>query len=133
MRSKATNMLQIVILLTGLVYLVIGIFFFISPLTVVSFFADNISENWLDLVKDHELVAPLYFYSRGISSLLFVTGLSMVMPLFDPLKYRGMSWQKQHSNPRDDFSIPLQRLHSTKYAHPGRLNTRDSELIRNPV
>jgi len=90
MRSKSTNVLQTGVLITGLLFIIIGIFFFISPLTVLSFFAENVSENWLDLVKDNELVAPLYYYSQGMSSLLFVAGFSMIMPLFDPLKYRGM-------------------------------------------
>jgi len=53
-------------------------------------FAENVSENWFELVRDHELVAPLYYITRGFASLVLVTGLSMVMPLFDPLKYRGM-------------------------------------------
>ena len=90
MRSRPTNFLQAVVLLSAVVYLIIGIIFFISPLSVLSFFAENVSENWLDLVMDNELVAPLYFASRGFSALLITSGMAMVMPLFDPLKYRGL-------------------------------------------
>ena len=90
MRSHSTNFLQAVVLISGIIYLVIGVVFYLSPLPVLSFFAENVSENWLDLVLDNELVAPLYFISRGFSALLVTSGLAMIMPLFDPLKYRGM-------------------------------------------
>ncbi len=90
MRSRLTNFLQVVVLITGVVYIVIGLFFYASPLTVLKIFAENVSENWFDLVKDHELVAPLYYISRGFSALVFSAGIAMVMPLFDPLKYRGL-------------------------------------------
>ncbi len=90
MRSKSTNYLQAVVLITGIMYVVLGLVIFVTPLTVLEIFADNISENWLDLVRDNELVAPLYYISRGFSALVFTSGLAMVMPLFDPLKYRGL-------------------------------------------
>ena len=90
MRTRLTNTLQIIILLTGIIYIFSGIFFFVSPLTVIEFFAENVSENWLDLVRDHELVGPLYLTLRAISALLLTSGVAMAMPLFDPLKYRGL-------------------------------------------
>ena len=88
MRSRNTNILQVVILITGIVYIILGAVFYISPLGVFQIFADNVSENWLDLVQDNELVGPLYYSLRAFSAVLFTTGLSQVMPLFDPLKYR---------------------------------------------
>lgn len=90
MRSRSTNILQVIVLITGLVYIIMGALFYISPLTVIEFFAENVSENWLDLVKDHELVSPLYYISRASAALLFSSGVAMVLPLFDPLKYRGL-------------------------------------------
>ncbi len=90
MRSRSTNFLQVVVLLTGAVYIVIGLFFYVSPLTVLKLFAENVSENWIDLVKDHELVGPLYYIARGFAALVFSSGVAMIMPLFDPLKYRGL-------------------------------------------
>ncbi len=90
MRSRATNILQIFILLTGIIYIFIGVFFFISPVYVLKFFAQNVSENWFDLVRDHELVAPLYYIVRGFAALLFSSGAAMILPLFDPLRYRGL-------------------------------------------
>lgn len=90
MRSRLTNILQIIVLIVGIIYIVAGLFFYVSPLTVIEVFAQNISENWIDLVKDHELVGPMYFIFRAIAALLFTSGLAMVMPLFDPLKYRGL-------------------------------------------
>jgi len=90
MRTRLTNTLQIIVLFTGIIYIFSGIFFFVSPLTVIEFFAENVSENWLDLVTDHELVGPLYLTLRATSALLLTSGVAMVMPLFDPLKYRGL-------------------------------------------
>ena len=90
MRTRLTNTLQIIVLITGIVYIVTGLFFLVSPLTVIQFFAEVVSENWLDLVKDHELVGPLYLILRAFSALLLTSGVAMVLPLFDPLKYRGL-------------------------------------------
>jgi hypothetical protein len=90
MRSRNTNMLQGIVLVTGVLYVIIGISFFISPVSVLQLFAENISDNWLDLVRDNELVAPLYHVARGFAALLFTSGLAMVLPLFDPLRYRGL-------------------------------------------
>ena len=64
--------------------------FYLSPITVLQFFAENVSDNWLDLVRDNELVAPLYNVCRGFAALLFSSGLAMILPLFDPLRYRGL-------------------------------------------
>jgi hypothetical protein len=90
MRTRATNFLQVVVLITGITYLLVGLAFYASPLRVLQVFAENVSESWLDLVMDNELVAPLYILSRGLAALLISSGLSMIMPLFDPLKYRGL-------------------------------------------
>lgn len=90
MRSRKTNILQLVVLVSGIVYILIGLFNYFSPLFVLNLFAENVSENWFDLVRDHELIAPLYFMVRAFSALLFTSGILMIMPLFDPLKYRGI-------------------------------------------
>ena len=90
MRSRKTNMLQFVVLISGIIYIIIGLLLYFSPLFVLNFFAENVSENWLDLVKDHELIAPLYYTLMAFSALLFSSGILMIMPLFDPLKYRGI-------------------------------------------
>jgi len=92
LRSKKTNLLQFSVLISGIVFILMGLSFYISPMKVISFFAENISENWFDLVRDHELVAPLYYLLRGFSAILFTSGFIMIMPLFDPLKYRGVVW-----------------------------------------
>ena len=92
MRSAKTNMFQAAVLISGIVYILIGLAFIISPITIFQFFADNVSENWIDLVRDHELVAPLYFTVRAFGVLLLSSGFLMIMPLFDPLKYRGIAY-----------------------------------------
>jgi len=92
LRSAKTNAFQMAVLISGIMYIIIGIAFIISPLTIFQFFADNVSENWIDLVRDHELVAPLYFTVKAFGVLLLSSGLLMIMPLFDPLKYRGIAY-----------------------------------------
>lgn len=90
MRSKKTNALQVSVLLSGIIYIIIGAAFFFTPMFVLQLFAENVSENWFDLVRDHELVAPLFYMVRAYSVLLVTSGFLMIMPLFDPLKYRGI-------------------------------------------
>jgi len=90
LRSRKTNMLQLVVLISGVIYIIIGLMLYFSPMFVLNIFAENVSENWLDLVKDHELIAPLYYTVMAFSALLFSSGILMIMPLFDPLKYRGI-------------------------------------------
>lgn len=90
MRSRKTNILQLVVLISGIIYILIGLFNYFSPMFVLNLFAENVSENWFDLVRDHELIAPLYFMVKAFSALLFTSGILMIMPLFDPLKYRGV-------------------------------------------
>ncbi len=90
MRSKKTNALQVSVLLTGVIYIIMGAAFLLTPMFVLQLFAENVSENWLDLVRDHELVAPLFYMVRSFSVLLITSGFLMIMPLFDPLKYRGI-------------------------------------------
>ena len=92
MRSAKTNAFQVAVLISGIMYIIIGIAFIFSPLTIFQFFADNVSENWIDLVRDHELVAPMYFTVKAFGVLLLSAGFLMIMPLFDPLKYRGIAY-----------------------------------------
>ena len=92
MRSAKTNAFQVAVLISGIMYIIIGNAFIFSPLTIFQFFADNVSENWIDLVRDHELVAPMYFTVKAFGVLLLSAGFLMIMPLFDPLKYRGIAY-----------------------------------------
>lgn len=90
MRSKVTNFLQVIILITGIFYILTGLIFFISPLYFGKIFGINITEDWFIGIKYDTFVAPLYYMSRGFATMVFSIGLSMVLPLFDPLKYRGL-------------------------------------------
>lgn len=92
LRSGKTNALQVSVLLTGLVYIIIGAAFFYSPMDVFKLFVNNVSENWADIVRTNELIAPMYHILRAFSAMLFTSGMVMIMPLFDPLKYRLMIW-----------------------------------------
>ncbi|MBP7738276.1 MAG: hypothetical protein KA369_20040 [Spirochaetes bacterium] len=114
MRSKTTNVLQGVVLLTGIVYIIVGSSFFISPYRVFKLFssssdvktveaagesvggektdegADLSSDDWLKQIVNDEIISPLYYVFRILAALLFISGIAMVMPLFDPLRYRGL-------------------------------------------
>jgi len=90
MRTKATNFLQGAVLLTGVTYIIIGLSFFISPIGILEFFAANFPEDWLKQIMHDEIVAPLFYITRGFAALVFTSGAAMVLPLFDPLRYRGL-------------------------------------------
>jgi hypothetical protein len=115
MRSKATNVLQAVVILTGIVYIAIGLFFFISPYRAFKLFSviseekstaavhdfesrgtKNMivgkvtGEDWLNQINGDDIMSPLYYIFRIFSMLLVINGLAMIMPLFDPLRYRGL-------------------------------------------
>jgi hypothetical protein len=79
-RSKATNILQIVILISGVVYIGIGLFGFIKP----------VNEDWLREMANDNFLFSIYNMSWGFSTLIMSAGLSMILPLFDPLRYRGL-------------------------------------------
>ncbi len=90
MRSKMTNMLQAVLLVTGLLYAAVGLVVFISPVLFSRIFGIPVPEDWFNQVKYDTFVAPLFFMSRGFAAMIMTTGLAMVLPLFDPLRYRGL-------------------------------------------
>ena len=90
MRSKKTNFYQVIILLSGIVYFVIGIIFFISPIYFGWIFNLDISAEWIKVIPNNEFLHLIFIMARSFSALLLSIGLSMVLPLFDPLKYRGL-------------------------------------------
>jgi hypothetical protein len=116
MRSRKTNVLQGAVLLTGVLFIVMGLFFYVSPFRVFKIFspgaeAKNASvvqnsgseasgaeeegeelteDNWLKQIINDDIISPLYYVFRALAVLLIVSGAAMVMPLFDPLRYRGL-------------------------------------------
>jgi hypothetical protein len=115
MRSKSTNVLQGIVLLTGIIYIIVGFSFYASPYRVLRLFsvssevktevaagdsdegsvksddtAELSSEDWLKQIVNDEIISPLYYMFRIFAALLLVSGIAMVMPLFDPLRYRGL-------------------------------------------
>lgn len=90
MRSRATNILQVGVLTSGLIYITIGICYGISPIFFANIFGIEVNPDWYNLIKYDTFTAPLYHFSRIFALMLAVTGFSMILPLFDPLKFRGM-------------------------------------------
>jgi hypothetical protein len=89
MRSRSTNVLQMIVMITGLVYIAFGALFFISPVTVGKIFAVYLNTEWG--VNNYDaFIVLIYLVARGFSPLIIISGLSLVMPLYDPLKYRLM-------------------------------------------
>ena len=109
-------MLQGAVLLTGLLFIVMGLFFYVSPFRVFKIFSpgaearsaavvqgsgDAVSgaldegeeltqDNWLKQIINDDIISPLYYVFRALAVLLIVSGAAMIMPLFDPLRYRGL-------------------------------------------
>ena len=114
MRSKKTNFFQISVLITGVIFILLGIAFSTSPVTAFKIFNENVSAKWNksaveneytsaadirnfsydsnDLIRDDEFVAPLYLIVRVFGVLLIFTGFLMILPIFDPLKYRIVAY-----------------------------------------
>ncbi len=90
MRSKRTNILQVIVLLSGIIYTLIGAVFFYSPIKFVEIFYIDVTEDWVKAIQDDTFIAPLYFFARCFSSMIFTSGMAMILPLYDPLKYRGL-------------------------------------------
>jgi len=88
MRKKKTNVLQGVVLFTGSIYLVAGLIFFSSPFLFGKILSVQTNDEWLNQIRLDEFLIMIYLVARGLSSLLIVAGVTLIMPLFDPLKYR---------------------------------------------
>jgi hypothetical protein len=90
MRTRKTNFLQIVLIITALFYIVSGAGFFITPYYFGKVFTMQISEEWLNQIRLDAFLVMINMIARVLSALLVVVGMSMIMPIFDPLKYRLM-------------------------------------------
>ncbi len=90
MRSKKTNFLQGVILISGFLYFIVGTLFFISPIWIGRLFKLDISSEWLNVIPNNDLFFIVYYTARGFAALVASAGAAMILPLFDPLRYRGL-------------------------------------------
>ena len=90
MRSRRTNFLQSVLLITGIIYIGTGAIFFLSPHLFGTVFSLEINEDWFKEIPRDPFMFTVLSLSRATAALLFSVGLSMILPLFDPLKYRGL-------------------------------------------
>ncbi|HPA63808.1 MAG TPA: hypothetical protein PLH15_05320 [Spirochaetota bacterium] len=90
MRSKKTNYLQVCILITGFLFVLVGLIFFISPALLGKCMSIDVGEDWISQMRLDEFLVLITVFAQSISLLMFFAGISMVMPLFDPLKYRAL-------------------------------------------
>ena len=90
MRKKTTNFLPAVVLITGLIYIAVGLVFYLSPSYFGKILSMEITEDWFKGIMLDQFIAVLFFLARGFAALLFSIGAAMVLPLYDPLKYRGL-------------------------------------------
>jgi len=90
MRSRKTNYLQSVILITGVVYLLTGGIFALSPHLFADIFSIEINEDWFKEIPKDPFMFMVISISRSFGLLIFSMGIAMVLPLFDPLRYRGL-------------------------------------------
>jgi hypothetical protein len=90
MRSRSTNILQVIVIITGIVYIFTGAVFFYSPISFVNIFSVDVADDWSRVIQYDSFIAPLFFFARSFSAMMLSSGLSMILPLYDPLKYRGL-------------------------------------------
>lgn len=90
MRSRKTNFLQICVIITGLFFVTVGFVFYLSPPVFGKMMMIEVGEEWLSQMRLDEFLVMITVYSRLVSLLMFFAGISMIMPLFDPLKYRAL-------------------------------------------
>jgi hypothetical protein len=114
MRSRLTNILQVVVLLTGIIYVLIGASFFYSPIRFFEIFID-VPDDWLKLIEDDTFIAPLYYFTKTFSAMIFTSGFSMILPLYDPLKYRGLIYYTGIVFPA--IAFPALLYHGIIYKH----------------
>lgn len=115
MRSKATNILQCGVLLTGIIYILIGVLFGFSPIVFANVFGIDVNPDWYNLIKYDAFTSPLYHFSRAFAFILAVAGFSMILPLFDPLKYRGLIYYNGILFPL--VSSPILIINGNTYEH----------------
>jgi hypothetical protein len=115
MRTKLTNILQVIVLLTGLVYAATGAVFFYSPIKFVEIFFIDVTEDWVRAIQSDTFIAPLYFFARSFAAMIFTSGLAMMLPLYDPLKYRGLIYYSGIIFPLISFITLL--YNGIKYDH----------------
>ncbi len=90
MRSRKTNFLQMVVLLSGIVYIFTGALFAVSPHFFGKVFFLEINEDWfMEIPKDAFMFTSITL-ARTFAGLLLTIGIAMILPLFDPKKYRGL-------------------------------------------
>ncbi|MCU0821141.1 MAG: hypothetical protein MUC95_01550 [Spirochaetes bacterium] len=90
MRKKTTNFLQMAVLTAGLIYIAAGLILFFSPTYFGKILSMEITEDWFKGIMLDPYITTLYFLARAFAALLFSVGAAMVLPLYDPLKYRGL-------------------------------------------
>lgn len=90
MRTKKTNFLQIIVLISGITYALLGIISYLSLIYFVKLIGIDVHEDWLKEIPNDAFISLVYFLLKGYAAMLFSIGLSMVLPLFGPLKYRGL-------------------------------------------
>lgn len=92
MRTRKTNVYQIILLITAFIYFIGGVVFFTSPFLMAKVINIQTNDEWLNQIRLDEFLVLIYIIARSLSALLALTGLSLVMPLYDPLKYRFLSY-----------------------------------------
>lgn len=90
MRTIKTNFLQIVVLVSGIIYSLLGILSYVSLIYFGKLIGIDVNEDWLKEIPNDAFISLVYFLSKGFAAMLFSVGLSMILPLFAPIKYRAL-------------------------------------------
>ena len=90
MRNGLTNLLQVVVLLTGIVYIIVGGLYIIKPELFCSIFQIPLNTEWSNQIRIDDYLMLLYLLSKSFAIVITFIGASMVMPLYDPERYREL-------------------------------------------
>ena len=90
MRNGLTNLLQAVVLLTGIVYIFVGGLYIIKPELFCSIFQIPLNSEWSNQIRIDDYLMLLYLLAKCFAIVMTFIGASMVMPLYDPERYREL-------------------------------------------
>ncbi|MDA3899529.1 MAG: hypothetical protein PF637_03305 [Spirochaetes bacterium] len=90
MRNGLINLLQVFVLLTGLVYIAMGGLYIIKPDLFCSVFQIPLNTEWANQIRIDDYLMLLYLLSKSFSIIIVFVGCTMILPLYDPERYREL-------------------------------------------
>lgn len=90
MRNFQINIQQVIVIITGLLYLSVGICYMVRPQFIGTLLTVTFSAEWANQIRIDNFLIMLYLFSKTFAILITCMGLSMILPLYDPIRYREL-------------------------------------------